>query len=171
MSPNPASRGPRSSISVDKVERARGGPGGRARRPLDRDGVEPQQGRDQEIGAGAFGRVGPTRRSRSLDSRPTRSTRSSLATKTTASSEVHCGRRPTQIPVARLGDAFQLGSHRLICGSGSEPETPRLLMEGAGPARLGLTDEPYNVPIAGHVTGGRHRVFAMASGEMTTPNF
>jgi DNA modification methylase len=75
------------------------------------------------------------------------------------------------IPVARLGDAFQLGSHRLICGSASEPETLRLLMEGAGPAHLVLTDQPYNVPIAGHVTGGRHREFAMASGEMTDAEF
>ena len=38
-------------------------------------------------------------------------------------------------------------------------------------ARLVLTDEPYNVPIAGHVTGGRHREFAMASGEMTDAEF
>jgi DNA modification methylase len=39
------------------------------------------------------------------------------------------------------------------------------------PARLVLTDEPYNVPIAGHVTGGHHREFAMASGEMTDAEF
>jgi hypothetical protein len=25
-------------------------------------------------------------------------------------------------------------------------------------------DEPYNVPISGHVTGGAHREFGMASG-------
>ena len=37
--------------------------------------------------------------------------------------------------------------------------------------RLVLTDEPYNVRIAGHVTGGRHREFAMASGEMTDAEF
>ena len=35
------------------------------------------------------------------------------------------------------------------------------------PARLVPTDEPYNVPIVGHVTGGKHREFAMASGGMT----
>jgi DNA modification methylase len=38
-------------------------------------------------------------------------------------------------------------------------------------ARLILTDEPYNVPIAGHVTGGAHREFLMASGEMTHAEF
>ena len=75
------------------------------------------------------------------------------------------------IAVARIGDVFDLGPHRIVCGSATEPETLRRLMEGDAPARLVLTDEPYNVPIAGHVTGGRHREFAMASGEMTDAEF
>jgi DNA modification methylase len=75
------------------------------------------------------------------------------------------------IAVARIGDVFDLGPHRILCGSATEPETLRRLMEGDAPARLVLTDEPYNVPIAGHVTGGRHREFAMASGEMTDSEF
>jgi DNA modification methylase len=75
------------------------------------------------------------------------------------------------VPVARLGDVFQLGAHRIICGSATVPETLRRLMENDPPARLVLTDEPYNVPIAGHVTGGNHREFAMASGEMTDAEF
>jgi DNA modification methylase len=37
--------------------------------------------------------------------------------------------------------------------------------------RLILTDEPYNVKISGHVTGGQHRELAMASGEMTNAEF
>ena len=44
-------------------------------------------------------------------------------------------------------------------------------MEGDPAARLVLTDEPYNVPIAGHVTGGAHREFQMASGEMTDEEY
>ena len=44
-------------------------------------------------------------------------------------------------------------------------------MDGDPAARLVLTDEPYNVKIAGHVTGGAHREFAMASGEMTDDEF
>jgi hypothetical protein len=44
-------------------------------------------------------------------------------------------------------------------------------MEGDAPARLILTDEPYNVKIAGNVTSGRHREFAMASGEMSDAEF
>jgi DNA modification methylase len=38
-------------------------------------------------------------------------------------------------------------------------------------ARLLLTDEPYNVPIAGHVTSRVHREFKMASGEMSDAQF
>jgi len=75
------------------------------------------------------------------------------------------------IAVARVGDAFDLGPHRITCGSATEPETLRRLMAGDASARLVLTDEPYNVPIAGHVTGGQHREFAMASGEMTDAEF
>jgi DNA modification methylase len=44
-------------------------------------------------------------------------------------------------------------------------------MQGEGPARLVLTDEPYNVRISGNVTGGPHREFAMASGEMSKSEF
>jgi DNA modification methylase len=75
------------------------------------------------------------------------------------------------IAVARIGDVFDLGPHRIICGSATDPDTLRKLTAGDVPARLVLTDEPFNVPIAGHVTGGRHREFAMASGEMTDAEF
>ena len=73
--------------------------------------------------------------------------------------------------IARIGDIFQLGPHRVICGDATDAAVLRLLMEGDPAARLILTDEPYNVPIAGHVTGGAHREFAMASGEMTAEQF
>jgi DNA modification methylase len=75
------------------------------------------------------------------------------------------------IAIARVGDIFDLGPHRIICGSATAPDTVRRLLGGDPHARLVLTDEPYNVPIAGHVTGGRHREFAMASGEMTDAEF
>jgi DNA modification methylase len=77
----------------------------------------------------------------------------------------------TAIAVARIGDIFQLGPHRLICGDATDPAVLARLLEGYGPARLVLTDEPYNVKIAGNVTGGPHREFAMASGEMTSAEF
>jgi DNA modification methylase len=75
------------------------------------------------------------------------------------------------IAVARIGDVFELGPHRVVCGSVTDPAALRILMQDDALARLVLTDEPYNVPIAGHVTGGRHREFAMASGEMTDAQF
>ena len=45
---------------------------------------------------------------------------------------------------------------------------------GTGKARAMFTDPPYNVPISGHVCGNgkvQHREFAMASGEMSEPEF
>jgi hypothetical protein len=75
------------------------------------------------------------------------------------------------VAVARIGDVFQLGPHRIVCGDATDPAVLARLLEGEAPARLVLTDEPYNVKIAGNVTGGRHREFAMASGEMTDPEF
>jgi ParB-like nuclease domain/DNA methylase len=78
---------------------------------------------------------------------------------------------PFAAPVAKLGDMFQLGPHRVICGNATDPQTLQMLAEGDVSARLVLTDEPYNVRIAGHVTGGAHREFAMASGEMSDAEF
>jgi DNA modification methylase len=78
---------------------------------------------------------------------------------------------PAAARVTRLGDMFQLGPHRVICGNATDPETLRLLMDGDVSARLVLTDEPYNVAISGHVTRGAHREFAMASGEMSDNEF
>ena len=75
------------------------------------------------------------------------------------------------IAVARVGDRFQLGPHRIVCGDATDPAVLARLLEGDAPARLVLTDEPYNVKIARHVTGGDHREFAMASGEMTDAEF
>jgi DNA modification methylase len=75
------------------------------------------------------------------------------------------------VAVARLGDHFRLGAHSLICGDATSPAILTRLMGGAPLARLILTDAPYNVRIAGHVTSGAHREFAMASGEMSSPEF
>jgi DNA modification methylase len=77
---------------------------------------------------------------------------------------------PDAKPVAQLGDIFALGEHRIICGNSADPNVLEILMSD-DKARLILTDEPYNVPIAGHVTGGGHREFLMASGEMTDAEF
>ena len=76
-------------------------------------------------------------------------------------------------PLCHPGDVWQLGPHRLICGNSLDHHTVSALMSG-GSAEMVFTDPPYNVPIDGHVGGLgsiRHREFAMASGEMTAPEF
>ena len=75
--------------------------------------------------------------------------------------------------VSKPGDLWQLGQHRLFCGDARSETSYRALMaqELAG---MVFTDPPYNVPINGHVSGkGQHchREFAMASGEMSDPEF
>ncbi len=79
--------------------------------------------------------------------------------------------QPSEGPsVAQPGDVFVLGRHRIVCGNSTDSTVLASLM-GTERARLLLTDEPYNVPIGGHVTGGDHREFAMASGEMSEAEF
>ena len=72
-----------------------------------------------------------------------------------------------------LGDLWQLGKHRLICGSALEHATFEKLMGGERAAMV-FTDPPYNVPIDGHVGNSgqiKHREFVMASGEMSVREF
>ncbi|HLY56509.1 MAG TPA: site-specific DNA-methyltransferase, partial [Stellaceae bacterium] len=74
-------------------------------------------------------------------------------------------------PVAREGDLWLLGGHRLVCGDALRLETYDALM-GGRLAHAAFTDPPYNVRIQGNVTGNRrHQEFRMASGEMTVPRF
>jgi hypothetical protein len=73
-------------------------------------------------------------------------------------------------PIARLGDTFILGEHRITCGDATDPAVLKAVMSDSQ-ARLILTDEPYNCAIAGHVTRGAHREFPMASGEMNDAEF
>jgi DNA modification methylase len=78
-----------------------------------------------------------------------------------------------QPPVSRSGDLWQLGRHRILCGDALEPGSFDALMQGVR-AQVVFTDPPYNVPIAGFVSGKgrvRHREFPMASGEMTSARF
>jgi DNA modification methylase len=73
--------------------------------------------------------------------------------------------------VSRIGDVWVFdGGHRVICGDATDLSAYEAVTQGEQ-ARLGLTDQPYNVPIAGHVTKGDHREFPMASGEMTDEQF
>jgi DNA modification methylase len=75
--------------------------------------------------------------------------------------------------VTQTGDLWVLGGHRLLCADARDRSAYDRLLEGAK-AGFVFTDPPYNVAIDGHVGGlGRihHRDFAMASGEMSEPEF
>lgn len=74
--------------------------------------------------------------------------------------------------VSRVGDVWCLGKHLLLQGSALDPVSLDRLFDDGVQARIVLTDEPYNVPNVGHVTGqGHHREFAMAAGEMSRNEF
>ena len=75
--------------------------------------------------------------------------------------------------VTRMGDVWQLGRHRLLCGDARSATDMAMLM-GNERADMLFTDPPYNVAIDGHVCGlgeVKHREFAMASGEMSRDEF
>ena len=50
--------------------------------------------------------------------------------------------------ITKLGDAWTLGRHRLVCGDSTQSDTFELLMAGAK-ANLVITDPPYNVNYEG----------------------
>ena len=75
--------------------------------------------------------------------------------------------------VARLGDVFQLGGHKVGCGDARDASFICDLAAGKTVACV-FTDPPSNVPIDGFVSGlgkTRHREFAMGTGEMSRDQF
>ena len=50
-------------------------------------------------------------------------------------------------PVSKAGDVWLLGSHRLVCGDSTQPDSYTLLLQGAKVAMV-FTDPPYNVNYA-----------------------
>ena len=51
-------------------------------------------------------------------------------------------------PITQLGDIWQLGEHRLMCGDSTDKETVELLMDGKK-ADMVFTDPPYNIGYRG----------------------
>lgn len=51
-------------------------------------------------------------------------------------------------PNAVLGDIYQLGEHRLMCGSSTDPEDVKKLIDGAN-MDITFTDPPYNIDYKG----------------------
>lgn len=80
---------------------------------------------------------------------------------------------PDRPMISKPGDLWMLGSHRLLCGDATKPESFAKLLDGEK-AQMIFTDPPYNVRIDGHVCGlgsVKHDEFAMASGEMSEAEF
>jgi DNA modification methylase len=74
-------------------------------------------------------------------------------------------------PRTRLGDIWVLGEHRIGCGDGRDLDYLRTVI-GDSAIDAAFLDPPYNVKINGHANAkGRHREFAMASGEMSEAAF
>ena len=80
---------------------------------------------------------------------------------------------PAEVAVTRPGDLWLAGDSRILCASALEAESFAMLMNGKQ-AAMAFIDAPYNVPIAGHVSGlgkTKHREFVAGSGELSDTEF
>ena len=76
-------------------------------------------------------------------------------------------------PVTRPGDVWQLGRHRLICADARSVDSYSDLL-GNETVDLIFADPPYNIPVAGFVSGHgkvRHDDFIIGAGEMSADAF
>ncbi len=77
-----------------------------------------------------------------------------------------------ETPRTQPGDIWILGDHRIGCGDGRDLKFLQSVIGEGGRADAAFLDPPYNVRINGHANAkGRHREFAMASGEMSDDAF
>ena len=77
-----------------------------------------------------------------------------------------------ETPRTRRGDVWILGDHRVGCGDGRDLAFLQAVIGKSTSVDAAFLDPPYNVRINGHANArGRHREFAMASGEMTDAAF
>jgi len=75
-------------------------------------------------------------------------------------------------PRTRFGDIWILGEHRVGCGDARDLGFVRRVIGEPAAIDTAFLDPPYNVRISGHANAvGRHREFAMASGEMDEAEF
>lgn len=58
-------------------------------------------------------------------------------------------------PVSQLGEVYQLGRHRLMCGDSTKIEDVEKLMNGQK-ADIAFTSPPYNVGTSGALSGNKH---------------
>ena len=75
--------------------------------------------------------------------------------------------------VSKVGDLWCLDEHRVYCGDARDPVSYRVLV-AERKAEMVIDDAPYNVRIAGNVSGlgaAKHDEFVMASGELSEAEF
>ncbi len=78
-----------------------------------------------------------------------------------------------QPPIVCAGDLFHLGLHQILCSNSLDRLSYDILMEGYDGSVV-ITDPPYNIAIAGNVSGlgkTKHADFAMGVGEMSRDQF
>lgn len=68
------------------------------------------------------------------------------------------------VPVSKLGDIYQLGDHRVMCGDSTKREDVERLMDGKK-AHLVHTDPPYNVDY-GASKNPRHKIRSIQNDNM-----
>lgn len=81
---------------------------------------------------------------------------------------------PADLPaVAKPGDLWQLGEHRIFCGDSLRESSYEVLFAGRDKAAIVFTDPPYNLPAReiGQTCATAHGDFAMGSGEMSPGEF
>jgi DNA modification methylase len=79
---------------------------------------------------------------------------------------------PAKTAISKIGNLWELGGHKLLCGDCQSAEAVQRLM-GAASARMVITDPPYNLPIKQVQGRGRikHADFAQGAGEMSRSQF
>lgn len=75
--------------------------------------------------------------------------------------------------IAKPGDVWLLGRHRLLCGDSLNPSSYEVLFRHKEKASVVFTDPPYNLPARdiGQICAAEHGNFAMGSGEMSRAEF
>jgi DNA modification methylase len=75
-------------------------------------------------------------------------------------------------PRSKPGEIWRLGDHLIGCGDSRDLDFLQKVVGKGAQIDAAFLDPPYNVRINGHANArGRHREFAMASGEMTDEAF
>ena len=77
---------------------------------------------------------------------------------------------PPEEPVAKPGDIYQLGRHRLMCGDSTDREAVTKLMDGET-ADLLLTDPPYNVNLGSGRTPRKSNITPIMNDNMEEGTF